>query len=314
MDRPRSSDGERRWLLHTSLVAAGSAAVLAAVTLGACGSTTERSTTAATSRPGAPPAFNDGDFDRRNFTDPTKIDNQWFPLTPGTQFIFVGKADRGDGLERHRVVFTVTDLTKVIDGVRTRVLWDRDYNAGQLEEGELTFHAQDDDGTVWNFGEYPEEWDGRKLVGAPDTWIAGLAEARAGILMQAAPRVGTSSYLQGWAPAIDFADRARVLHAGQRTCVPVDCYRHVLVTDEWNPAEPGAHQRKYYARGIGTIRVGSAGRDKEREGLVLQKVIRLDAQAMVAVRRGALKLERRAYAVRKDLYGHTPPAERTTKE
>ena len=26
-------------------------------------------------------------------------------------------------------------------------------------EGELTFHAQDDEGKVWNFGEYPEEYD-----------------------------------------------------------------------------------------------------------------------------------------------------------
>jgi hypothetical protein len=246
------------------------------------------------------------------FSDPATIDNAWFPLAPGTQFTLVGSADRGRGQRRHRVVFTVTDLTKVVDGVRALVLWDRDYNAGRIEEGELTFHAQDDDGTVWNLGEYPEEYEDGRLTGAPDTWIAGLARARAGILMLADPRVGTPSYLQGWAPDIDFADRARVLRTGVRSCVPVRCYGDVLLTDEWNPAEPGAHQRKYYARGVGNIRVGATGEDAEGEVLVLERVRHLSAGARAWVRKEALKLDRRAYRVRADLYRHTPPAEPIT--
>ena len=260
---------------------------------------------------GAPAAATAG-LDPAGFSDPTTVDNAWFPLAPGTQFTLAGSANRGEGQRRHRVVFTVTDLTKVIDGVRALVLWDRDYNAGSLEEGELTFHAQDDDGTVWNLGEYPEEYEDGRLTGAPDTWIAGLARARAGILMLADPRVGTPSYLQGWAPDIEFADRARVLRTGVRSCVPLDCYRDVLVTDEWNPAEPGAHQRKYYARGVGNIRVGAAGEDAEGEVLVLERVRHLGAGARAWVRKQALKLDRRAYRVRADLYRHTPPAEPIT--
>ena len=244
------------------------------------------------------------------FSDPTRIDNTWLPLAAGTQFVLEGRANRGQGRLPHRVVFTVTDLTKVIDGVRTRVLWDRDFQAGRLEEGELTFHAQDDDGNVWNFGEYPEEYEGGRLVGAPDAWIAGLARARPGILMPAAPRLGTPSYLQGWAPAIHFADRARVFRTGRRSCVPLGCYANVLVVDEWTPAEPGAHQRKYYAPGVGNIRVGAAG-GSERESLVLVEVRHLGPGALAAVRRAALRLDRRAYRVRGRLYGHTPPAEQS---
>ena len=41
---------------------------------------------------------------------------------------------------------TVTDLSKVIDGVRTLVIWERDYTAGQLSEPELAFFAQDNAG------------------------------------------------------------------------------------------------------------------------------------------------------------------------
>jgi hypothetical protein len=250
--------------------------------------------------------------DARNeaFSNPVRIDNRWLPLIPGTQFVLQGRANRGHGRLRHRVIFTVTDLTKIIDGVRTLVLWDRDYNAGTLQEGEITFHAQDDAGTVWNFGEYPEEYEHGKLAGAPDTWIAGTAEARAGIAMPGRPRRHAPSYLQGWAPAIEFADRARVYRTGRRNCVPLACYRDVLVTDEWNPVEPGAHQQKYYAPGVGNIRVGATGADHEAEALVLVKVRHLSRGAIATVRARAMTLDRRAYRVTPDLYSHTLPAQR----
>jgi hypothetical protein len=253
----------------------------------------------------------DTDFDRKKFTRSTRIDNQWTPLRPGMQFTFEGRANRGRGRLPHRVVFTVTDLTKVIDGVRTVVLWDRDFNAGQIVETELAFFAQDDDGNVWLLGEYPEEWEDGEFSGAPDVWFSGVAKARAGIMMRADPQVGTSSYLQGFAPDIEFSDRARVHQTGQRTCVPLGCYDNVLVTDEWNPLEQGdAHQRKFYAPGVGNIRVGAVG-GKEQEVLVLVKLAHLDPGALAQARQEALELERRAYRVRKDVYGRTAPAEHT---
>lgn len=251
-------------------------------------------------------------FDRGNFSDPTRIDNRWLPLAPGTQFVLRGSSNRGEGLLPHRVVFTVTDLTKVVGGVRSRVLWDRDYNAGRLLEGELAFHAQDDDGNVWNMGEYPEQYLRGRFAGAPDTWLAGLAGARAGILMPADPRPATRSYLQGWAPAIEFADRARVYRTGLRDCVPATCFRDVLAIDEWTPSEPGARQRKYYAPGVGNIRVSpTAG--KEHEGLVLTRVERLGPRAMDAVRKAAMALDARARVARRDLYGRLAPAQRQTE-
>jgi hypothetical protein len=250
-----------------------------------------------------------GAFDRGRFAAPTRVDNRWWPLVPGTRFTLVGSANRGDGRRPHRVLFTVTDLTKVVDGVTTVVVWDRDFNAGRLLEDELAFNAQDDDGTVWNFGEYPEQYEHGRLTGAPDTWIVGRAGARAGIAMPGRPRLGTASYLQGWAPAIEFSDRARVFGTGRRTCVPLGCFRGVLEMDEWNPTEHGAHERKFYAPGVGNIRVGVAS-GKEREGLVLERVERLSAGAMVTVRRKALALDRRAYRVSPGVYGRTPRARR----
>jgi hypothetical protein len=251
------------------------------------------------------------DYDRDNFNNSTKIDNKWYPLVPGTQFIYEGRSNRGFGRLPHRVVFTVTDLTKVIDGARSVVLWDRDINAGKLLEAELAFQAQDDDGNVWNMGEYPEEREGRKVTGAPDTWIAGLRDAKAGVLMRTDPQVGTSSYRQGFVPSIEFGDIAKVFRTGVRNCVPTGCYDDVLVTDETNAYEPtDGHQRKFYAPGVGNIRAAPKG-GKEKEILVLIKVRRLGPKALAKVRQEALKLDKRAYRVRKDLYGRTPPAEHT---
>lgn len=306
MPASRSSQGQ---MIHAaSLCCCALALVVSAC--GAQGAPAHRAGTSTTAPPAAParPVL-DTDFDRARFPDVPRIDNRFTPLVAGTRYVLEGRADRGSGRRPHRVVLTVTDLTKVIDGVRTRVLWDRDYNAGRLMEGELAFQAQDDAGNLWSFGEYPEEYRHGRFTGAPDTWIAGAQAARAGILMRAAPRTRTASYLQGWAPRIDFADRARVVATGVRTCVPHACYRNVLVTDEWNPSEPGAHQRKYYAPGVGNIRVGAAG-GKEGEVLVLVDVARLSPGAMAAVRRSALRLERRAYASARAAYGTTPPARR----
>jgi hypothetical protein len=249
------------------------------------------------------------DFDPNNFDHSTVIHNRWLPLIPGTQFVYEGQVNQKHKRLSHRVVLTVTDLTKVADGVRTVVIWDRDYTAGKLIEGDLVFFAQDNDGNVWLMGEYPEEYEDGKFVGAADTWIAGLAGARAGIMMRALPAVSTPEYLQGWAPDIDFADHAKIRETGQSDCVPFGCFENVLVTDEWNPDEPKAHALKYYAPGVGSIRVGFADKDTEQEGLVLVKVVHMTQQALAEIRRGALELEKRAYVVSKDLYGQTEPAE-----
>jgi hypothetical protein len=223
------------------------------------------------------------------------------------QLVFQGTTTEGKEKIPHRLVFTVTDLTKEIAGVRSVVLWDRDFSAGELVESELAFFAQDDGGNVWQLGEYPEEYENGKVIDSP-SWFHGVKKARAGLTMRAAPRPGTSSYSLGWGPAVGFNDRAKVSRTGLKNCVPVGCYDGVLLIDEYNPDEPGRFQLKYYARGIGNIRVGWRGaKEESKEVLVLVKVRRLGAQEMANVRKEALKLEASAYRRSKAVYGRTPP-------
>jgi hypothetical protein len=251
-----------------------------------------------------------GDFDPRNFDRSTVVDNKWFPLKPGTQFVYTGATNDGKKRVPRRTISTVTDLTKPVGGVRTIVVWDRDYSAGELVEAELAFYAQDNDGNVWLLGEYPEDYEHGKFVGAP-TWLHGLKRARAGILVKAKPRVGAPAYAQGYAPPpINWTDHAKAYKMGQRTCVPAGCYESVLVTAEFNPDEPGLYQLKYYAPGIGNVRVGWLGKDPDREVLVLTRVLTVRGHGLAKVRHAALRLEKHAYEVSKDVYAHTPPARR----
>jgi hypothetical protein len=248
-------------------------------------------------------------FDPRDFSHSTTIDNRWFPLVPGTQFVYTGAVGRAKRIPR-REVFTVTDLTKNVGGVRTRVVWDLDYAGGELVEAELIFLAQDDRRNVWLVGEYPEEYEHGKFVEAP-TWLQGLAGARAGVLVAANPRLGMHPYPQGYAPPpINWTDHAKTYKRGQRVCVPAGCYRDVLVAAEFNPDEPGAYQLKYYAPRVGQVRVGWLGRDPDHEVLSLVKLTRLDGSELAAARAGALKLERHAYRVSKNVYGRTSPSTR----
>jgi hypothetical protein len=264
----------------------------------------------ATASGGAPPAeVKASDYDRDNFDNSTRIDNRWFPLRPGTQLVFRGSTTEGKETIPHRVIFTVTDLTKEIDGVKSVVLWDRDYSSGDLVEAEIAFFAQDDRGNVWQLGEYPEEYEEGKILASP-LWVHGLQGARAGLTMRAQPKTGTSSYSLGWGPAVGFNDRAKVTKTGIKDCVPLDCYTNVLLTSEFNPDEPGKYQLKYYARGVGNVRVGWAGENEDtKETLVLVKINRLGTNAMAQARAAARKLEASAYARRK-VYGETPPLER----
>lgn len=249
-------------------------------------------------------------LDPENFSDSTRIDNPWMPMKPGTRYVYEGTTIEDDGSAvPHRVVINVTDFTKVIGGVRSVVTWDLDYSDDNLVEAELAFFAQDDDGTVWRMGEYPEEYEDGEFVAAP-TWIHGFEEARAGIMMQANPQLGTPSYAQGWGPAVDWTDRGRVDQMGQQATVPAGSYEDVLVIAESSAAEPDAQQLKYYARGVGNVYVGWRGEgEKTKETLELIRFEELDAEAMAEVRAESLKLEKHAYEVSKNVYAHTPPLE-----
>ena len=263
---------------------------------------------AASSGSGALPCPAIVPFDPGHFHNPTLIDNRFFPLVPGTQHIYTGTTSQGS----HQIVSTVTDLTKVVDGVTARVIRETDIQDGQVTEDELTLFAQDDRGNVWNLAEHPELFNAKgKPTGAPDTWVSGLRNAQGGLHMLAHPEsqeVRNKLYLQGSSPSIDFLDCARVHSVDGTTTVPVGTFHNVLTTYETSPLEnTAAIQTKEHAPFVGIVRV-SAINDPEGETLVLTTNAKLSGSARSKANQDALRLDTQGRNTN-NLWAKTPPAQ-----
>ena len=197
-------------------------------------------TTQDTTKPAYSPHINPADFTR-------KIDNKYFPLKPGTTFVYRGKtkdATEGD-------VVAVTSDTKNIMGVECVVVNDRVTEDGKLTEQTFDWYAQDKEGNVWYFGENSKEYENGKVTSTEGSWEAGKNGAKPGIIMPANPNVGHTyrqEYYKGEAE-----DMARPLKLDGSATVPYGSFDHALVTYEWTPLEPNIAERKYYAAGVGTV-------------------------------------------------------------
>jgi hypothetical protein len=174
------------------------------------------------------------------------VDNPWFPLKPGTTFVYKGGKDGENG----RDVVTVTNRTKTIRGVACIEVDDRLYLSGHLAERTKDWYAQDSAGNVWYFGEATAELDAAgRVTSREGSWLAGVDGARAGIFMPAHPEVGQSfrqEYYKGHAE-----DHFTVLSLSASVVVPYTASAHALRTKEWTPLEPDTLDHKLYIRGIG---------------------------------------------------------------
>src|SRR5215210_4264756 len=173
----------------------------------------------------------------------TKVDNEYFPLKPGTTFIYEGKGERDE--------MSVTHDTREVMGVECVVVDDRAWEGGKLIEKTYDWFAQDNKGNVWYFGENTKEYKNGKVVSTKGSWEAGVDGAKPGIIMQADPKVGQSyrqEYYKGEAE-----DMARVLSLNASVRVSYGSFDHVLETKEWTPLEPSYYEKKYYARGVGPL-------------------------------------------------------------
>ena len=195
-----------------------------------------------------------------------KVDNPWFPLAPGTIYVYRGVKDG----EPSRDVVTVSHATKRIEGVPCVVVLDRLYLRGRLEERTTDWYTQDSHGNVWYFGEQTAELDTKGRVKSTEgTWQAGRNGAIPGIYMPADPKVGQSGrqeYYKGHAE-----DHFQVVSLHAAVKVPYVSSRSALLTKEWTPLEPGVLDHKLYVRGIGTALEQTVKGGDERNELVSVK-------------------------------------------
>ena len=176
------------------------------------------------------------------------VTNSWFPLKPGTVFTSRGEED-GDQV---RDVFTVTNRTKTILGVKTTVIDDRVYVNGKLEERTNDWYAQDADGNVWYLGEATGTLDSKgRFKSHEGSWQAGVDGAKAGIFMPAHPRVGQTGQQEVYKGHAE--DEFKVLSTTSHVKTPAVSSKKALLTQETTPLEKGVVDHKVYVRGYGTV-------------------------------------------------------------
>jgi len=83
----------------------------------------------------------------------SRVDNPWFPLPPGTVWVYRGVKNG----QPSRDVVRVLDATRVIDGVPCTAVSDRLFLRGRLGERTTDWYAQDESGTVRYYGEATAE-------------------------------------------------------------------------------------------------------------------------------------------------------------
>lgn len=182
--------------------------------------------------------------DAADFT--TKIDNPFLSYRPGTTFISEKKS------EGEVISVTVTDETRVVDGVTCVVVHDIVTQNGFVIEDTYDWYAQDKDGNVWYFGEETYELDPLDPhVKIPEgAWEAGVDGAQAGIVMLADPAVGDRYYNEYYVGEAE--DWAEILSLEVQAHVPYGSFDEVLKTRDVNPLDP-SEERKFHVAGVGTV-------------------------------------------------------------
>jgi hypothetical protein len=173
--------------------------------------------------------------------------NPYFILEPGYALTLEHGAER--------LVITVLDDTRVVAGVTTRVVEERETNGGEPVEVSRNFYAIDRrTNSVFYFGEEVDMYKNGKVVAHEGAWAAGQNGARFGLMMPGLPLLG-AKYYQEVAPKIAM-DRAEIAALGETLKTPAGAFTNVLRTTETTPLEPGVRETKSYAPGVGLIKDG----------------------------------------------------------
>jgi hypothetical protein len=169
--------------------------------------------------------------------------NTYFILEPGHQRLLEG----GDT----KLQITVLDETKVVDGVTTRVVEEREWKKGKLHEVAKNYFAfceQTKD--VFYFGEEVDFYENDKIVKHDGTWLAGKNGHRAGLMMPGTPKVGMK-YYQEIAPGVAM-DRAEIISLDETCKTPAGTFTNCMKVKEGSAIE-SVTEYKYHAPGIGLV-------------------------------------------------------------
>ncbi|MEO5906499.1 MAG: hypothetical protein ABIQ11_07225 [Saprospiraceae bacterium] len=193
-----------------------------------------------------------------NFTNPTVITNQYYPLAEGKIYRYEGQtADGFEVVEERRL-----NTTRVVQGITCVISNFKAYLNGNLIEEAEDWFAQDNAGNVWYFGERVDNYnpDGT-LKDHGGSWEAGVDGAKAGIIMPATPTLGMKYREEYYFNEAE--DEAEITGVNLNVSIPLGQYNNVIRTQNWTELEPDLLEEKYYAPGVGLIKEVHLGDNTE---------------------------------------------------
>jgi len=193
----------------------------------------------------------------------SQIDNLYWPMAPGTRWVYRESDPKGNAV---KVRVVVTDRTKQILGIDATVVHDVVSDHGELIENTFDWYAQDECGNVWYLGENTKEYENGQVVSTEGSWEAGVDGAEAGIAMPGDPQVGLAYRQEYYAGEAE--DAAEVLSVDEKAQVPYRRFRNVLLTKDFTPLHPKILEYKMYARNVGPVLVIGVSGGSDREELV----------------------------------------------
>src|ERR687898_2072015 len=187
-------------------------------------------------------------FDLENCDFASTGRNSYFILEPGYQVILEG-VEEGEKLQ---LVMSVLNETKIINGVETRVVEEKETEGGNLVEVSRNYFAicGPTNNAIY-FGEDVDMYEDGKLIDHEGAWLSGENGSKAGVIMPGKVEVGLK-YYQEITPGIA-EDRAEIVSVNDTLETPAGKFNQVLKTEETNPLKPGEKEFKFYAPGIGLI-------------------------------------------------------------
>lgn len=171
--------------------------------------------------------------------------NPYFVLEPGFQLVLEG----GDT----KLQITVLEETKMVDGVATRVVEEKEWKDGELYEIAMNYFALcEQTKDVFYFGEDVDFYENGKVVKHDGSWLAGKDGNRAGLLMPGMPTLKMKFY-QEIAPDVAM-DRAEIVSLDETCETPAGTFSGCMKVKEGSAIELFAKEYKYHAPGIGLVR------------------------------------------------------------
>ena len=237
--------------MRTMILAATTALVIGATAgCGRGGSSSGTQAAGGTSSGAAPAALPQGSepFPLDPATLTTEIDNPYWPMKPGSRWVFRETDSEGS---LSRVVVTVLDETKTIMAAQARVVHDQVTTDGELAEDTYDWYAQDAAGNLWYLGEDTTEYEKGKVKTHEGSWQAGVDGALPGIIMPADPQVAMAyreEYYKGHAE-----DEAAIIGTDALAVVPAGRFEHGIQTRNTSGIEPNVVEEKIYANGVGVV-------------------------------------------------------------